>query len=87
MAMNQPAMFSPKTSLVCTKLNSICLLFITISIGIEAQLLSQADIDRGINVNFPMKDSNISVQSEVPSSIISKNTSYVVRLIQPTLLL
>ena len=43
-------------------------------IGIEAQLLSQADIDKGINVTFPMKDSNISVQSEVPSSTISKQT-------------
>ena len=45
------------------------------SIGIEAQLLSQADIRRGINVTFPiMNNSNISVQSEVPSSIISKQT-------------
>ena len=44
------------------------------SIGIEAQLLSQADLRRGVNVTFPMKDSNISVQSVVPSSIISKQS-------------
>ena len=44
------------------------------SIGIEAQLLSQADIERGVNVTFPMQNSNISVQSEVPSSTISKQT-------------
>ena len=41
-------------------------------IGIEAQLLSQADIQRGVNVTFPMKASNISVRSVVPSSTISK---------------
>ena len=39
--------------------------------GIEAQLLSQADIDKGINVTFPMQGSNISIKSEVPSSTIS----------------
>ena len=42
------------------------------SIGIEAQLVSQADTERGINVTFPMQNSNITVQSEVPSSTISK---------------
>ena len=44
------------------------------SIDIEAQLLSQADIDRGVDVTFPIIQSNISVKSEVPSSTISKNT-------------
>ena len=42
------------------------------SIGIEAQLLSQVDIERGVNITFPLQNSNISVQSEVPSSTISK---------------
>lgn len=42
--------------------------------GIEAQLLSQADIDRGVNVTFPMNKNNISVQSVVPSSTISKQS-------------
>ena len=44
------------------------------SIGIEAQLVSQADIERGVNVTFSMNSNNISVQSEVPSSTISKQT-------------
>ena len=51
------------------------------SLGIEAQLLSQADIDRGVDVIFPMNDSDIPVQSVIPSSIISKQSgraTYVV---------
>jgi len=43
--------------------------------GIEAQLLSQADIDRGVNVTFPEKGNNISVQSEVPTATISMQNS------------
>ena len=46
-------------------------------IGIEAQLLSKADIERGVNVTFPMQNNNISVQSEVPSSTISKQTFWI----------
>ena len=39
-------------------------------IGIEVQLLSQADIDRGTDVTFSLEDSNISVQSTVPNPTI-----------------
>ena len=48
--------------------------FLPMSVGIEAQLLSDADIQRGVNVTFPMKDSNISVESEVPTATLSKQT-------------
>ena len=44
------------------------------SIGIEVQLLSQADMDKGVDVTFPMNSTNISVRSVVPSSTISKQT-------------
>ena len=43
-------------------------------IGIEAQLLSQADIDRGVNVTFPINQSNISYKSKVPNPTISMQT-------------
>jgi len=44
----------------------------TTPIGIQVQLPSQADIDKGIGVTFPMNvSSDISVQSEVPAEIIS----------------
>ena len=45
--------------------------FSTLPLGIEAQLLSQTDIDQGIDVTFPMVGSNISVKSEVPNTILS----------------
>ena len=45
--------------------------FCTFPLGIEAQLLSQKDIDQGIDVTFPMVESNISVKSEVPNTILS----------------
>ena len=45
-------------------------------IGVEAYLLSQADVDRGVTITFPMKESNISVQSQVPNSVISKLIIY-----------
>ena len=47
-------------------------LYVTI-IGIEAQLLSQIDIDGGMNVTFPSNEdnSNVSVQSHVPNPTIS----------------
>ena len=50
------------------------------SIGIEIQLLSQADIDKGVDVTFPMNSNNISVRSVVPHSTISKQTFEVVEL-------
>ena len=40
-------------------------------IGIEAQLHSQEDKNNGISVNFPMSISDIPIQSEIPSSVIS----------------
>ena len=40
--------------------------------GIEVQLLSQADVDRGDSVIFPVNADNIPVQSEIPSSTISE---------------
>ena len=42
-----------------------------LSIGIDAQLLSQADIEEGMNVNFPLNEIKFSVQSEISNSIIS----------------
>ena len=52
--------------------NSIIIIIVIItSLGIEAQLLSQSDIDRRVNVTFPMKGSNISVRSNVPSTVLS----------------
>ena len=56
------------------KLNLLIVKFLPMSIGIEAQLLSDADIQRGVNVTFPMKDSNISVKSVVPTATLSKQT-------------
>ena len=44
----------------------------TMSTAIEAQSLSQVDIEKGVNVTFPMKGGNISAQSEVPSATISE---------------
>ena len=45
----------------------------TMSTAIEAQSLSQVDIEKGVNVTFPMmKGGNISAQSEVPSAAISE---------------
>lgn len=42
--------------------------------GIEAQILSQEDINKGVNVTFPTANANnIAVKSEVPSSTISKH--------------
>ena len=42
--------------------------------AIEAQSLSQVDIEKGTNITFPMKESNISisVQSRVPIAAISE---------------
>ena len=45
--------------------------FISNSLGIEAQLLLQEDIDNGTNVTFPMNFSDIPVRSEIPNSVIS----------------
>ena len=44
-----------------------------IIIGIEAQLLSQTDIDGGMNVSFPSNkdNNNVSVLSNVPNPTIS----------------
>ena len=48
--------------------------FSAIPTGIEAQILSQEDIDKGVNVTFPTANANnITVKSEVPSSTISKH--------------
>ena len=45
--------------------------------GIEAQILSQEDIDKGVNVTFPTANANnITVKSEVPSSTISKHSFF-----------
>ena len=44
-------------------------------LGIEARILSEEDIERGVNVNFPTADDiNIPVESKVPSSTISKQS-------------
>ena len=40
-------------------------------IGIEVQLLSQADIDKELNIIFPADDIHISVISVVPNPAIS----------------
>ena len=41
---------------------------------IEVQLPSQAELHSGIT--FPMKDNNISVKSEIPSSTISMQIAF-----------
>ena len=44
-------------------------------VGIEAQILSEEDIEKGVNVNFPTSDDiSIPVESTVPSSTISKQS-------------
>ena len=73
MVINLPVLLIQESPLV-RSYDTPSLLSITTTIGIEAQLLSEADIERGVNVSFPMNDSNISVQSEVPNPTISKNT-------------
>ena len=40
-------------------------------LGIEVQLYSQAKIESGVNVTFPIQNINISVESEVPNPTIS----------------
>ena len=50
----------------------INLFIVNYTIGIEVQLFSQADIDRGVNVTFPIKKNNISIQTKIPNSIIGK---------------
>lgn len=64
--------------------NSIIIMIIT-SLGIEAQLLSESDIDRRVNVTFPMKGSNISVRSNVPSTVLSMhkylNSFYLINIV------
>ena len=43
-----------------------------IFIGIEAQLLSQTDIENGVNITFPLATAtNISAKSAIPNSLIS----------------
>ena len=59
-------------------------------VGIEARILSQEDIENGVNVNFPTSHGiSIPVESKVPSSTISKqsfltitgSTTYITLLI------
>ena len=40
-------------------------------VAVEAQLLSEADINSGVNVTFPMKDMIAPVESEVPNPTLS----------------
>ena len=53
---------------------NFCLKYLCLHTGIEVQLLSEADVNRGISVSFPVNEDNIPVQSEVPSSTISKQS-------------
>ena len=48
-----------------------CLLICAMPIGIKFQLLSQADIDKELNIIFPADDIHIPVQSVVPHPTIS----------------
>ena len=52
----------------------INLFIVNYTIGIEVQLFSQADIDRGVDVTFPIKKNNISIQTKIPNSIIGKQS-------------
>ena len=47
------------------------LLILCDATGIEVQLYSQAKIESGVNVTFPVQNINISVESEVPNPTIS----------------
>ena len=55
-------------------------------LGIEARILSEEDINNGVGVNFPTADNiSIPVDSEVPSSTISKQSFLNYCLIHLTL--
>ena len=44
---------------------------------LEVQLLSEEDINSGVNVTFPTKDTIVSVESEVPNPTLSMQIMYM----------
>ena len=75
--MNQSVFLSLEIQSVSIKNSSVIhCLYICLYIGIEAQLLSQVDIQSGVDVTFPMNESDtrFTVNSTVPNSAISMQT-------------
>ena len=49
----------------------ICIRTFCNPVVLEVQLLSEADINSGVNVTFPMKDMTVPVKSEIPNPTLS----------------